>query len=440
MKNFKHAFFAALMMCTSFLFFACSNDPKDEIPELKTVQNELTPKEEMGNIVLKYSEAKQALKTNPDDNKQYIALATVFILQGRISGDGMYYSNAALKMLNKVLESKEVNTDLLFQAYSLKSTVLLNMHQFKDAKMVAEKGLAINGYNAGIYGAIVDADVELGNYDSAVAYCDKMLSIRPDLRSYSRASYLRQIHGDNRGAIEAMKMAVEAGLPSAEQTEWARVTLADLYMNVGSMDTAKLLYQMALSYRPNYPYAEMGLAKVAKAEKNYDEAIKHTENAIKSMSEPAFILALADLYELKNNKEKATEIRNKVAAEMKKGLAEEEDALVKHNANREMAQLCISMNKLDDAWQYANKDLEMRPNNIEANELAAWVLFLKKDYSNAAIHADKMLVRNTKNPNTLYKAATIFAAAGNTEKAALLKKEAVAITTNIDPTILMQTN
>ena len=49
---------------------------------------------------------------------------------------------------------------------------------------------------------------------------DKMVSIRPDLRSYSRISYLREIHGDMPGAIEAMKMAIQAGYPGYEDRAW----------------------------------------------------------------------------------------------------------------------------------------------------------------------------------------------------------------------------
>lgn len=206
-----------------------------------------------------------------------------------VSSNAGYYSNAAGIVLDRVINSDTANKDLLFQAYSLKSAVLLNMHQFKDALDVAQKGVALSNYNSGIYGALVDANVELGNYDMAVADCDKMLGIRPDLRSYSRASYLRQIYGDNRGAIDAMKMAVDAGVPGAESTEWARITLGDLYLNIGNPDSANFQYRSSLVYRPNYPYAMIGMAKVSKAKKNYDEAIAHTKDAINLMSEAAFV-------------------------------------------------------------------------------------------------------------------------------------------------------
>jgi len=67
--------------------------------------------------------------------------------------------------------------------------------------------------------------VEMGNYTAAVENSDKMVSIRPDIRSYSRISYLREIYGDYPGSIEAMKMAVGAAYRD-EATEWSRVQLA----------------------------------------------------------------------------------------------------------------------------------------------------------------------------------------------------------------------
>ena len=85
--------------------------------------------------------------------------------------------------------------------------------------------------------------------------------------------------------------------------------------------------------------------------------------------------------------------------------------------------------------EYAQNDLKIRPTNIDANELVAWLFFLKKDYTNAKLYADAMLSTNTKNANTLYKAAIIYAAAGDTGKGAELKTQAVAINTNIDPLV-----
>src|ERR1700733_8624320 len=50
---------------------------------------------------------------------------------------------------------------------------------------------------------------------AAEAY-QRMVSLRPDLSSYNRASYYRFVAGDAPGAIEVMKRAIDAGSRSAE--------------------------------------------------------------------------------------------------------------------------------------------------------------------------------------------------------------------------------
>lgn len=89
-------------------------------------------------------------------------------------------------MLDKVIAGNPKDKNVLFEGLSLREICCVaEYHQFKDALSVAEQGKAINDFNAGIYGALVDAHVEMGHYMEAVKNCDQMLSIRPDLRSYS---------------------------------------------------------------------------------------------------------------------------------------------------------------------------------------------------------------------------------------------------------------
>lgn len=438
-NTMNHLRLSILLGLIVFLGSCANTRNKEEIPALLENKASVAPKEETDNIVATYQKAVTALKEKPDDLKQYITLATVYVLEGRITGEGGYYSNAAGIVLDKVIKSGTTDKDLLFQAYSLKSTVLLNMHQFKDALDVAKRAVAISDYNAGIYGALVDANVELGNYDSAVANCDKMLSIRPDIRSYSRASYLRQIYGDNRGAIEAMKMAVEAGVPGGESTEWARVILGDLYLNIGNPDSASIIYRSSLVYRPNYPYAMIGLAKVAKAKKNYDEAIGHTKDAIKIMSQSAFVSFLGDLYALKGDMAKAKEVRADVLRLLEQAQKDEpNDAVIKHNVSREMAMAYMDANNMEKALTYALNDLAIRPDNIDANELAAWIYYMKGDLPNSKTHVDKMLRMNTKNANSIYKASVIYASIGDVAKAEQLKQQAQNINPIIDQNIVWQ--
>jgi tetratricopeptide (TPR) repeat protein len=392
---------------------------------------------EWQNVQKQFNDNIIAIAKDENDHTAYLNLTAIYLNEARIGGNQPYYYKAALQLINKLLENAKTDLDNRFMALTYKSSVLLSLHQFADAKKTAEDAVMLNPYNADIYGALVDANVELGNYKEAVAMCDKMLSIRPDLRSYSRASYIRQIYGDNDGAKAAMKMAVDAGPSGYEATEWARVNLGDLYLNTGKLDTAKYLYESALVYRPNYPYAEIGLAKLARAQKQYDSAIVHCEHAIRTLSESAFVSLLAELHELKGDASKANEIHNDVLKLLTEGEKENEnESIAKHNGNRELAMGYMHVNKINEALTYAQKDLVIRPENIDANELVAWIYFLKNDVANAKKHIEKSLVTNIKSANTLYKAYLIYNASAETAKAGAYKASALAITTQIDPQLL----
>ncbi len=439
-----HLTTAVAMLLVALIFSNCGSDhaPVTKVNgvEIPNILPEDTSKGSAGEQMMirtAFDKAIAELKANGDNPQPYIDLASTYILEGRISGNGGYYSNAVLNVLDKILAGEAGTEDQRFQALSLRSAVLLNMHQFKDALAAANEGLAISQYNSGIWGAVVDANIELGRYDDAVKACDKMLSLRPDLRSYSRASYLRQIHGDNRGAIDAMKMATESGVPGLESTEWARVQLGDLYLNIGNVDSAMLLYRYALVYRPGYPYAEMGMARADRAQKKYDSALLHTRSAIKELSESSFIAFMADLYELKGDAKKAAEVREDVKRLLQEAAdSEPKDALVKHNGAREMAQAYLATKEYDKALEHARKDYDMRPSNIDAAELMAWINYLKGDHAAAKGYAEKLFVTNMKSAPTLYKAGLVFSASGDAARGDSLKKEALAISPYIDPLIL----
>jgi tetratricopeptide (TPR) repeat protein len=349
----------------------------------------------------------------------------------RITGQASYYYPAILKMLDGIMSLDPKN----FEATVYKSSIKMSLHQFAEAKEIAEKAKTINPDNAYVYGMLVDANVELGNYDEAITMSDKMQSLKPSLEAYSRASYLREIFGDYPGAIQAMKMAVAAGVPGSESGEWARVALGDLYLNTGKLDSAELQYKTSLEVRPSFPNAEIGLAKVEKAKKNYEAAISHVETAIRIVSEAPYVSMLGELYQLKGDKEKAEEINNDVVRLLEKGEKEQSSSIAKHNGNRELANAYLNVNNLDKALEYAQNDLKIRPENIDANELVAWIAYLKGDNALATACSEKMLHTNTMNANTLYKAAMIYKKSGDVAKSDILMTKAKSVSKYLDEKI-----
>ncbi len=383
---------------------------------------------EFGDRQQLYTRYKMAIQKDSNDDLSKIKLVELYINEARVTGNLSYYNQAAMKVLMSLTDKKTVSSDILYKALAYKATVYLSLHQFAEAKKVAEQAVQINPYDADIYGALVDANVELGLYNDAVTMCDKMMSIRPDIRSYSRASYIRQIFGDNQGAIAAMRMAVESGAQGMENTEWARVQLGDLYLNTGHADTAKMLYESSLYARPNYPFAEMGMARMFSQQKQYDSAIVHCKKAIRVISESAFISYLGELYQQHGEIGKANDVHHDVLELMLDSEKEnQQEKYTQHNGNRELANAYLQVGQLDEALTYARKDLAMRPDNIDANELMAWICFQKHDNTTAKIHIEKALATNTQHAALLYKASLIYAACGDDLKAAVLKSKSMDI-------------
>ncbi|HZG01693.1 MAG TPA: tetratricopeptide repeat protein [Chitinophagales bacterium] len=402
------------------------------IPNLVERQGKLAEAAEWEKTKLKVTELKEKIAQNPNDVKPRLQLAMIYMNEARITGNADYHQGV-VKILDDVIAVEPNN----FEAHVFKAGTAMSLHQFKTAEALAEKAKSINPDNAYVYGILVDANVELGRYDEAVAAANKMQELKPSLEAYARVSYLREIFGDYDGAIEAMKMAVEAGAAGMESAEWARVALGDLYLNTGKLDEARAQYEAALHFRPNYPAAEIGLAKVEKANKNYDAAIGHTENAIRVVSESFYVAQLGELYALKGDEKKAQKIRNDVVKLLEQGEEEQENAAMKHNSNRELAFAYLDAGKHDKALEHALNDLNIRPDNIDANELVAWINYEKGDYAAAKTHAAKMLRTNTRNANTLYKASLIYARAGDAAKAAELQQLAQATSPFIDQRFLL---
>lgn len=359
------------------------------------------------------------LNIDPTDKKSLLALTALYVNEGRITGNLAYYNDAALKCAETVLKGDPED----FEALTFKSMILLSQHKFEDGLAVAQQIQKKYSYNAFVYGLIVDGNVELGNYKNALEAADKMVSIRPDLRSYSRIAYLREIHGDIHGAIEAMKMAVDAGSPGDENTEWCRVQTGKLYEQLGKTKDAAMHYIIASENRTDYPYTLAGLARVAIAEKDYTKALSLFERAVSVMPDHTFKEGIAEVYTLMGQEEKAKSMANDILEQMKK-LATGDKG---QNEDHEMAHAYMGVKNYEKALEYALKEYNRRPANIEVNETVAIVYYKKGEYAKALPYIENALKTNCKNPELLKQAAFIYAKTGDKTKAKMFLIEALKI-------------
>jgi len=389
-----------------------------DIPPLFNRQGELAAATEWPKTKEKVAELTDQIKKDPSDIKARLQVAVIYLSEARITGEHPYYYPAILKILDGVLAMDPKN----FEATTFKASVKMSQHQFAEAREIAERARQINPNNAYVYGVLVDANVELGNYEEAVTMSDKMQGLKPSLESYSRASYLREIYGSYPGAIDAMKLAVQAGLPGSEPYCWSKNILGQLYETTGQLDEAEKQYAGILALRPSYAFAIAGQARVQKARKEYDKALATLTKAAAIMPEFSFHEEMAEIYALQGDKEKAAQKYKEVVVML------QEDASSGHAVDLELCKLYTLSGQLDSAKVYGLIEYKKRPKNIDVNHALAWVAFNQKEYPKAQQYMQVALRTGSKNPELLQEAAAIELAAGN--KAASNKLVADARKTN----------
>ena len=334
---------------------------------------------------------------DPDAIEPRITLAKIFVNEARVTGEHGHYYPAALKMLDEALALNHQGTrdpNLEFDALATKAGVQLSQHAFDDALKTARAAVSINPYNAQVYGAVVDANVELGRYDEAVKAADKMNEIRPDLRSYSRVSYLREIHGDVDGAIEAMKRAVTAGAPGYESTAWARLTLGELYRRYGQPERAAEQYAIILRERPNYPFALAAQAELAMDEADYVTAEKLLNEAKDIIPEVGYYTKLAEIYKKQERTDELSAIEEEIMAML------EDDVASGHNMDMEYASLYQDhFEDYDKALEYMLDEYATRPDNIDVNRMLAEIYAHRGEMDKSAEHLAKAAATDSRHPD-----------------------------------------
>jgi len=394
------------------------------LPKLKPRGGEVQPSSEFLNAKQSAEYYETEIRRKPKVVKNYVALANVFLQEARVTGDHHEYIPKAQEMIAAALQLEADN----FEALLTKASIMLTLHQFQEAKSLAQIAVVKNPYSAFAHGVLVDAHAEVGEYDDAVKASDKMLGLRPDLRSYARASYLRELHGDNAGAITAMRMAVDAGVAGQENRAWVLYHLGMLYAQAGKLDTAAYIFNGTLEERPNYPYALSGLAQVNAARQNYREATRYLKLALEATPEHVFLEQLAETYRRAGDTRRA----DSTAQEALKTFGQHEQG--GWNINREFALFCANHDlNLPVALKRAEAEYKMRPNNIDVQETYAWLLYKNGRAAEAAPIIEQSLRLKTQRATLSYHAGMIYFTANRSDQARAYLQQALAQNLSFHP-------
>jgi tetratricopeptide (TPR) repeat protein len=232
-----------------------------------------------------------AVRAAPQDTSSLDLLGLAYQQRARETGDAVYYTKSE-GVLDRALALRP--NDLL--ATSGLGSLALSRHRFREALVLGRRARSISPTTARNYGVIGDALVELGRYPGAFRAFDRFAELRPGLAAYARVSHARELIGDVPGAIEAMKLAVDAGSGQGEAEAWTRVQLGKIYRSVGRLTAAASEYRTALRAFPGYPYALDALARVEAAQGRLAPAIALEQRASAVIPLPQYVGQLSDLY------------------------------------------------------------------------------------------------------------------------------------------------
>lgn len=358
-----------------------------------------------------------ALRRDPEAVETRVRLAHALLQLGDERGT----QAETIPEARELLEEAVARDPQHYYARTIQASLLNKLHRFEDARDLSRELLEEYPHHAYVHGTLVDALVELGEYDEAIEASDRLQALKPGLPAYSRASYLRELHGDGDGAIEAMRLAAESSPGGRPERAWALHHLATLYLGEAKPDTAAYLYQGILTENPDFAPAIAGLGHVALVRGDADEAVRLLEESRAMQPLESTDELLVEAYAMAGNERASEAAAQRVhqALRTARGFGEIVDM-------EEADFLADRGEDLERALEMARQQQARRPGHMHANETLAWTLYKTGSPGEAIPYIETAMRLDTGDAMVEYRAARIYEAAGQNAEAARLLRSALA--------------
>jgi tetratricopeptide (TPR) repeat protein len=249
------------------------------------------------------------LRSDPRDWRAAALLGLAYLQRSRTTGDPTFAAGAEHALARSVAIRPRGN----FEAALGMSSLAAARHDFETALRWGRRATAVNPDGAEGHGLVGDALLELGRYRAAGRAYQRMIDLRPGVSSYARVSYFRELHGDVRGAIAAMRLARESA-SSPEAAAWTGYRLGELYLSAGRIGPARFELRRAAGAAPDHVLPQAGLARVAAARGDLDPAARMLESVVARYPAPVLAALLADVHRAAGHRQAARDADRLVRA------------------------------------------------------------------------------------------------------------------------------
>jgi tetratricopeptide (TPR) repeat protein len=360
------------------------------------------------------------LRRDPDQPAALTQLGAAYLTRARETADPGFYAKAT-----EVLRRADALDERNPQTKTALGLLALARHDFRGALDWGARARALAPDAADPLGVTFDAQVELGRYREAATTAQAMVDRKPGLASFARVSYLRELAGDQRGAVLAMEQAVASGAGSAADVAYVQTLVGDLRLGLGGLPAAETAYRRALAVSPGYGPAEVGLGQLAIARGDLAGAARLLDPVARRLPLPGTVALLGDVH---------ARLGQPRAAEEQYRLVRAIEALNRANGvtvDLELARFEASHahgpgGDPARAVALASTALRQRP-TIYAQDTLGWALHADGRSGEALLHARAAVRLGTRDATLWYHLAAIEAAAGQTAPARRHLAEAFGI-------------
>jgi tetratricopeptide (TPR) repeat protein len=243
-----------------------------------------------GDLSATIASLQERLRRLPADHISWATLGLAYVQQARITGDPAYYPKAAGALRRSLREQPHDNAPALTGQAALAAS----RHDFAASLRLARHAQRLNEFDSVSQGILVDALVELGRYEQASRAVQQLVRLKPGVPSYSRVSYVFELHGNLAGARYAMRQALETAY-SRDDKAFALFQLGELAWNAGDLEDAERLYAEGLRLDPTSVHLLAGRAKVEAARGDMGRALRDYRAVTQRLPQLNYVLEYADL-------------------------------------------------------------------------------------------------------------------------------------------------
>jgi cellulose synthase operon protein C len=337
-------------------------------------------------------EYRNAVQRDSKYGEGYRKLAAAYVLRG----DGVEALRSALvaaDLLSDVVEAQIEAGDLLLLA-----------GRFEDARVRAQKAVALKGDNARARVLLANATAGLKDIDTAVKEFEEAIRLDPQQSGiYTGLAAVKATGGDRDEAERIFKKAIEIDPKSAN----ARLALAQFYWSGERAADAERMLTEAHEVAPRDARVNVTLAMFYQATRRGEQAEPYLRTASEVASDRRVDLMLADYYIARNRTEDATKVLEPLASDRRWGAL----------ASLRLAGIAQIGGRAEEALAIVDKALTNEPNNVMALVAKSDLLRQQKKLDEASKVADAAVAANPNFAQAKFVRGRILVAKGKFDQA-----------------------